>query len=227
VHTTWVDGSGKRKLSLPNFPITSLTRCAIGARDAISVTNTNATTEAAATFVQVTSTGVLCTRMAGATTINTLLFADYTTLTTMAGAINALGNGWVATVLSGYGDFASAELKPMPGSGCLSSIVNLQLANLPEDDIEIDEDAQFIVHPTKWTQGYQNVFVNYTAGYTEVPDDLEQVCLEVVKDMYDAAQTDGMLQSEKLGDYSYTRLAQEAMREKHLMRIGPWRRIVF
>ena len=55
-----------------------------------------------------------------------------------------------------------------------------------------------------WGQMTQNIFVDYTAGYTTVPDDLESACITLASSLYHSRERDEGLKSEKLGDYSYT-----------------------
>jgi hypothetical protein len=54
------------------------------------------------------------------------------------------------------------------------------------------------------------VFVDYTAGFATIPDALEWVCLTITKMLYDKIKKDLNLQSETLGDYSYTAAAAAA-----------------
>jgi hypothetical protein len=67
---------------------------------------------------------------------------------------------------------------------------------------------------------YANYTVDYTAGYVlpsfpndftrnansvDLPEDVEEFCLQVVRLLYHARATDPSLQSERIGDYQYTR----------------------
>src|SRR5207247_558530 len=67
------------------------------------------------------STGLTLTRIAsGVTTTNNLTFAGNVTLADLATAINALGNGWSATVTgdaTDYGKWPSADLYVAPSFG--------------------------------------------------------------------------------------------------------------
>lgn len=46
--------------------------------------------------------------------------------------------------------------------------------------------------------------VTYTGGYTRVPPDLEDICLELVAQKWASMRRDRTMQSETLGNYSYT-----------------------
>jgi hypothetical protein len=49
-----------------------------------------------------------------------------------------------------------------------------------------------------------SVLVAYNGGLSTVPYDIEQVCLEVAAQMYRDRKRDRGVQSESLGDYSYS-----------------------
>ena len=53
-------------------------------------------------------------------------------------------------------------------------------------------------------KGVRNYRFSYTAGYTTIPYDLEQACLELCSYMYNDRKAKGM-KSETLGEYSYTK----------------------
>lgn len=50
-----------------------------------------------------------------------------------------------------------------------------------------------------------DVTVDYTGGYSTVPEDLEQVAVEVTAYMFQSRSQDPRMVSESIGDYSYTR----------------------
>lgn len=53
-----------------------------------------------------------------------------------------------------------------------------------------------------------DVVVDYTGGYSVVPEDLEQIAVEVTAFMFQSRAQDPRLISESIGDYSYTRASQ-------------------
>lgn len=59
-----------------------------------------------------------------------------------------------------------------------------------------------------WPQGYQNLKVAYTAGYAVIPPDLSYACQMLVQFMLINLPFGGMLQSQTLGAWSYSLLAQ-------------------
>ncbi len=55
-----------------------------------------------------------------------------------------------------------------------------------------------------FSQGSRNYKVSYTAGYTDIPDDLKLICVKAVVNEFNKSKKDGNFKAEKLGDYSYT-----------------------
>lgn len=58
-----------------------------------------------------------------------------------------------------------------------------------------------------WPEGVANVRVTYTAGYTTVPQAIQQACFLICKELRQSRDASGNLKSETLGDYSYTVLS--------------------
>jgi hypothetical protein len=95
----------------------------------LTITNTSSTnqratvqlatsvTEDGAAIIR-TSTGLSLTRVASgvSSTDTSVTWGTYPTLTQVATAVNALGNGWSATVAGGYENAASSDLRALQGS---------------------------------------------------------------------------------------------------------------
>src|SRR5437899_2630134 len=97
------DGCSDPELMLEHYPILSIDRVAYAPTAVLRVQNTSASVQRAT--VQVTSTGLTLARVAsGVSTTDTATFAANVTLAALAAAVNALGNGWSASLVSG--DFA-------------------------------------------------------------------------------------------------------------------------
>jgi hypothetical protein len=67
--------------------------------------------------------------------------------------------------------------------------------------------------------------VAYNGGYDTVPYDIEQVCLEAAAQMYRDRKRDRGVQSESLGDYSYSLGAATAALDLIRTRLGSRTRI--
>ena len=149
------------------------------------------------------------TRTAFDTTVAT---GTHETLTKLAAGI-ALVAGWTASVVSAtYASYPSSDLWPLQAAPCLSATLTLELAGPPEDGYSIDFAASELRRADYWPRGYRNVLVEYmagyapiaTAGFTTMPYDLAQVCIEVAARIYGLGQHDSTLKSERLGPYAWT-----------------------
>lgn len=179
-------GSGNQELILRQYPIISVQRISIGREPIITVKNTNQFTSAS---VSVTSTNVVLTLDGGSST--SLAIATYTTATTMVDAINAVGSGWVAELVnSTYATYKTRYLFAMGGKEVIDS--QWVYLNAPWA-VTIDYDDIHPVMPiiTKydgWPTGTKNIYVDYTAGYATIPDDLQYAVKIMVKSAYSKHQ---------------------------------------
>lgn len=249
------DGNGARKLMLRAYPIQSVTSVRYRPVTVLNVINSATTTNQQAR-IQVTSTGVTLTRVAsGVTTTNSLTFASYPTLTGLANAITALGNSWTGQVVGSttgdYGLWPSADLWVAPSFGDgTTSQGNLttrgQNAELKLHTYEL-AGYQFdprgwllraipytdpeLLHPEDlvWPPGINNFRVQYTAGYTTIPEAVQLACAQWVAELYYQTQRDPELlnaSSAPAGgtatSYSYVPPDGPPVRVKHLL--APYRR---
>ena len=67
-----------------------------------------------------------------------------------------------------------------------------------------DEGVVRMVDGGVFNEGEQNIKITYTAGYTEVPSAIDQVCIELVTAKLKDRGMSGLVQSEKLGRWSVT-----------------------
>ena len=180
-YTEYHNGSGLSSFCVDNFPITAVTRLAFGGRAAIRICNTNTSSKAS---VSVNTTGVVLNY--NGTANSTCTFASYTTLTTLVAAINAI-SGWSAELVdSSYGPYLSSELLPLYGKSCIdSSKVDLEIPEEGEYDFDVDTDSGIIKVGDVIPVGFRNVRIDYTAGYTTMPDDLKFAAKIIIKDWWD------------------------------------------
>ena len=68
----------------------------------------------------------------------------------------------------------------------------------------------FLPEP-RFPQGFANITVVYVGGYSTIPSDLQMACMRMSDIMWSARGRDPTLTSEKIGDYSYTRDAADAV----------------
>jgi len=165
------DGTGLNTIVLLQWPIISVGAISVGQVQAITVKNTATDTTA---FVSVSSTGVTLTKDG---TETELLFADYLTMTLLADAITATGT-FTGTVVSDYASFKSDQLVAVNNLYCLDVDANLNIPNPSGylSDYSVNASIGELCFPGNTGQGYQNIFITYTAGYATIPDDLVLAC---------------------------------------------------
>jgi hypothetical protein len=74
------------------------------------------------------------------------------------------------------------------------------------DDIKVNGNdyevhADHIYYPAGFPKGHGNVRMTYYGGYRTIPDDVERICLRIIKKIYEKSEG---IKSEKLGPYSVT-----------------------
>ena len=203
------NGTGNKQLMLRQYPIQSVQSVRYRPVTVLKIINTFTSNQQAR--VQVTSTGLTLTRVAsGVITTNTLTFAGNVTLQALVTAINVLGNGWSAQIVGDqagdYGLWPSADLylPPSWGDGTTSQgnlTARGQNAELKMHTYEL-AGYQFdprgwllraipytdpeLLHPEDivWPPGINNFRIQYTAGYTTIPESVQQACAEWVEYLY-------------------------------------------
>lgn len=240
------NGTGDRRLLLRQYPVQSVTSVRYRPVTVLKVTNTDPTNVQAR--VAVRSDGLLLTRSkgGGTTTEPVQNYPLYPTLSLMAAAINALGNGWLAQVVgdsTNYGGWPSADLY-VPNSygdalestgilqsqGALSTVAGSGAGSFAELKMHTYElqgyqwDARGwllraipytdpeLLHPEDliFPVGINNFRVQYSAGYTTVPEAVQEACAEWVAELYWQAQRDPLLASTKVSGGTATVLRPPA-----------------
>jgi hypothetical protein len=194
-------GSHRRELVLRNYPLAAVERVACAPTAVLRVTNTSASNQRAT--VKVTATGVELIRVAsGVATTSTILFADQATLSALASAITALGNGWSASVIDANQTLrASADLRALQGAFLakdVEALLQLHLSELtcfssdaPRGLLTRDDGAH-------WHGGLNYWRVVYSAGYSAVPDDVQEACAQWVAQLFWQTKRDPGLVQETL-----------------------------
>lgn len=195
-------GDGAPILALYNYPVTAVEYLAIGKVAPLYVSNSNANGAYMATVsVSDTSMSLVISGGTDAGT-DTLTLSTYT-LTTLVAAINALGKGWAATLTdTNYGDWSASELIPVYGQNCYDGLAAyIYCPGTPESEFVIDLQSGLIESSTGFVFGTDNVIAKYTAGYSTVPVDLEQVAIEAASLLYKTRKQDKTVHSERLADH--------------------------
>lgn len=127
----------------------------------------------------------------------TITLADNATLAELEANIELL-TGWEATVVL---DVPPVSLLPMSTDDCSKQIGYLKGPTDMLTGYSIDYEAG-LVELCRMCSNW--VYAEYRAGYETIPSDLEQIATELAADILKGTLINTGLQSEKIGDYSYT-----------------------
>lgn len=195
------DGDGGEQIFLRQSPLISIERLMLDRLDVVAIRNDNRVSTAS---VSVNNTGLVLRY--NNVSDSTILFAAYPTIGAVVGAVNAKGNGWFAAIQSNeYSDYLSTELLPQYGLNCIWGQV--EYLNIPYYQYLYP----YVVYPEEgyiwmtggWPKGQRNIFIDYTAGYNPIPDDLKYaVNLIIQKLNRDKNYQMFGLSSYRLGDLS-------------------------
>jgi hypothetical protein len=216
-------GDGDRRLMLRQYPIQSVLSVRYRQVTVLKIINNNvlqnqqARVQVTSTGLQLTRTA------SGVPVTETLItWAGNVTLNAVATAVNGFGNGWVAQIVGDpggstgdYGLWPSADLYMPPSFGDgVTSQGNLSArqvyAELKMHTYEL-QGWQFdargwllrsipytdpeLLHPEDmiWPVGVNNFRVQYTAGYTTIPEAVQEACARWVSYAYWETQRDPAL----------------------------------
>jgi len=109
------------------------------------------------------------------------------------------------TVQSGYTQYPTADMAPSGGQNAYGGSAYLYVPYNVCDDAQIYRaNAGMIYRPNGWPSGVNNIFVTWLAGYDTIPSALSLIAKQAIGDVWRRSTRDGGLQSERLGDYSWT-----------------------
>jgi hypothetical protein len=218
-------GNGQRRLLLRQYPIVSVQSVRYRPVTVLKITNTDATNVQARVTVTSTGLTLVRVKNGVKTTDTSVTFAGSVTLTAVVAALNALGNGWSAQVVgdtTNYGSWPSNDLYWSPsfptfgggtsGQGALQcvagSFAELKMHTYEMAGYQWDSRGWLLraipytdpelLHPEDlvWPVGINNLRVQYTAGYSTVPEAVQEACAEWVAAMYFQASRDPMLSNQ-------------------------------
>jgi hypothetical protein len=213
----------REPLRLRQFPVIEITRVAANPRAALLVQNVDAGTNQRAT-VETTATALRLVRVASATPVSVdLLFATYPTIVGLAGAVNALGNGWSAQVIDQFANWPSTDLKPLQGAA--TALYGGRQLELYTEDIQpflswpvgdLWGEEWGSQSPAGWRlddqtgelfgrfpRGQLNIRIDYVAGFATIPQAIQEACVQLVTDLYNAGLVNNTLKKATLGAGSF------------------------
>ncbi len=239
----WYGGNDVRSVRVKQYPINNVVGVYTGLAAALTIASTvssdirltvSINTDPLGTVANgALAPGVTLTRTttAGTTSTNTLTFATYPDTTSLVAAINAI-TGYSATVTTAM---RCAQLHPRAGGDIKMATVVLTGVNVSSEFVydsylgivTIRQDAFPTMgqHHARFPSALQSTLIEYSAGYTAVPDDIHQACLVIAGTMYLSRKSDTSLQSESLGDYSYSMASADSSRAMMEDMLGSWKEI--
>ena len=191
----------ERRIVLEQPDVTSVDSIFTEVCDGLTVKYTGSDTHAR---VQVSTTAVTITSRAGATaTSNELTFASNVSTDAMATAVAAVAD-WTSSSLNSA---PAAYLLRRGASNAKDRQVTLEYWDYYDGEYEVFHDAGVIEFTCMWSgwPTHPRVRIDYTAGFSSLPGDVEQALLDAVTMAYTSTSVDPSLKSERLGDYSYDR----------------------
>ena len=222
-YADWFDGNGEHAMYLDHWPVMAVTRVASGRLDVLGVWCSSTSMTHASVRVTSASLILVHTDSTGSTT-TTLSFATYTTIATLLSQINATGSGW-AGLDAGYGTYLTADLAQTPALFCLNVYADLPHPAQALNNYLWDEDSGRLHYSGGFSLGVQNIYIEYTGGYSTIPYDLEQACLMLIASYYFGTRRDPGLSSEKLGDYAWAAKGSDGFKKDLSKRLEKYIRI--
>jgi len=239
----WYGGNDVRSVRVKQYPINNVVGVYTGLTAALTIASTVSSDIRLTVSINTDPLGTVAsgalvpgvtltrTTTAGTTTTNTLTFATYPDTTSLVAAINAI-TGYSATVTTAM---RCAQLHPRAGGDIKMATVVLTGVNVSSEFVydsylgivTIRQDAFPTMgqHNARFPSALQSTLIEYSAGYTTVPDDIHQACLVIAGTMYLSRKSDTSLQSESLGDYSYSMASADSSRAMMEDMLGSWKEI--
>jgi hypothetical protein len=192
------------RLLLRQFPLLSVTRLAFAPTTVLRIKNTSASNQRAT--VAVTSTGLSLTRVASgvSSTDTSVTWAGNATLSAVASAVNALGNGWSATVSdTAHNNRASADLRAVQGALHAKDVdAELKIHLQEPSGYDLDAERGILTigtYDSPLLDGSSNYWrVIYTAGFATVPEEVQEACAQWVAALFFQTKRDPGLARETL-----------------------------
>ena len=210
----------REPLRLRQFPVLEITRVATSPRPALLVQNVDSITNQRAT-VETTATALRLVRIASAVLTTTdLLYSAYPTVAALAAAVNALGGGWSATVRNDFANWPSADFKPLQGA--VTALLGGRDLEMYSETVQPFSAWPYSAGEAQWDDGFQgatgwrldeetgelfgrfprgqlNIRVDYRAGFATIPQAVQEACLQLVQDLYQAGLVNSTLKKSTLG----------------------------
>ena len=227
----WLDGNGETQMALPQWPITRIYKITSDTEVVMDIKFTGDGSHADVT-VDATNVSLHTISAAGAEASNDLPIGTSKIISTLSAAIELI-SGWTTTVYSGTSSLATLFLKPIYGEDALSpTTASLEVPDSSYSVRRVEGTNRMIeqINSYQFLLGRSNVFCWFTAGYTlpvdnaghtalttegNVPGGLTSTANAIINDVFKGRKKDSAMQSEHLGDYSYSRADVQSAIEQH------------
>jgi len=242
-YSEWYGGNDVRSVRVKQYPINNVVGVYTGLAAAMTIASTVSSDIRLTVSINTDPLGTVTsgalvpcavltrTTSGGTTTTDTLTFATYPTTTSLVAAMNAI-TGYSASVSTAM---RCAQLHPRAGGDIKMATVVLTGVNVSSEfvydsylgNVTIRQDAfpTMAQHNARYPSALQSTLIEYSAGYTAVPDDIHQACLVLAGTMYLSRKSDTSLQSESLGDYSYSMASGDSNKAMMEDMLGSWKEI--
>lgn len=217
------DGDGSTDLILKQYPVTEVKMLSTATMQPVYIKNTSS--DAYKAHVKVTSTTMTLSIDGGTNDGSDDLTLTSYTLTSLVAAIIALGKSWTATLAdSAYGVWDAEEILPCSGLECLDSLAYVKVPYEPVEEYQVYENQGRIYYSGGFPSGHNNITIRYVAGYSTMPNNLVQICIDLVNSYYQNRGTTTGVKSEKLGDHSiaYAEEGSERLPKDIMQRLAPY-----
>ena len=107
------------------------------------------------------------------------------------------GSGGYVLFLRCYPVTSIATIKWLDEDAVATEITSGNRVNLRTGELRLTYEC--------FPYGFENITVKYTAGFTTIPEAVQEAVVQIVAQLYADGLQDATLASEKLGDYSYQR----------------------
>lgn len=206
-----IDGTGHPNIFTTNYPVTQIDRLMFNPTQVITIGN-NKSTVTRASF-RLDSTNLYLESVdSGTQTNHTIARSSCPMLSDLATAINAFSSeGWSSTALGIYGTWRLADLWSPQGGYDVRWVGYGYLWHHTFGVPAAMQNAALgeIVSSFGFQRGYQNYRCIYRAGFDVIPYEIQQATAELAAAVYLNREVNPNLQSETLGNYSYTNIAQK------------------
>jgi hypothetical protein len=232
------DGTGARNLLLNQYPLTQVLRVMYNPINVLQLRMTDQTTSEATwrldgdsssppnpnyLYLLSWKTGVQTSVTIGPLTSSTPTvsvnggtgtnISQLYTYNDLATAINTYAGtyGWSAQALGIYTTWPISQARPPQGgfSARWFGVSYLTLHSWTLPAFEQNPDIGEIVSPIGFEMGYRNFRVIYQAGYSTVPNPVQQACAALAVSVYNSRAVNANLANENLGGYSYGNIAEK------------------